>query len=184
MPPLPIADPRHVAPIDLAACPPDALAALGPVLCLHVAGEAHPLSGLRRAARVIAQVRLDSDGPHEQLRFFDARGDCCWRLHLLPDSDYLSWERLLMRMPVESESPARRITETLWRRFAKPHWRACAVRLHAVAEGDRPGLAMSDVMLSTLGLACARRIIRGLAPPASREPPAAWADAAIGSTRS
>ena len=175
MAPLLVANPSPLPPaVDAGACPPDVLASLGPVLCLHAVADPHPLSGLRRAARVIAQVRLDSDGPHEQLRFLDATGACCWRLHLLPDSDYLAWERLLSRLPVESEISPRWPTASRWLRSAAPRWRACAVRLHVVVEGEGLGLAASDVVLSSLGLACARRIVGGLAGPAPKELPVPW----------
>ena len=163
-----------VAALETAACPPDALASLGPVLCLHAEGDPHLLSGLRRAARVIAQIRLDSDGPHEQLRFLDAGGACCWRLHLLPDSDYLAWERLLSRLPVESETPARRSAAPPWRRSVAPRWRACAVRLHSIAEGGGQCLAVSDVVLSSLGLACARRIVDEGLLPGLKAVPVPW----------
>lgn len=140
-------------------CPPDALSALGPLLCLHGAGDAHLLSGWTRAQRLMAQVRLDSDGPSEALHFYDEAGHCSWRLYLLPDSDFHAWERLLSRLPVEAGPPSG------WRRFwsrerrVAPQWHACAVRLHAIADAQGGvRLAATDVDLSRLGQACARRI--------------------------
>lgn len=149
-------------PVAVRACPAETLAALGPLLCLHAPGEPHLLSGWRRARTLCAQVRLDSDGPHEALHFFDDDGVDCWRLHLLPDSDFHVWERLLATLPVQvdGEVAGRRTWRT--KRSALPHWQACALRLHAVSEpGGGVGLAAADVRLSPLGRACAQRIADG-----------------------
>ncbi len=90
-----------------------ALALLGPVLHVDArpAGEsvhlpdsapwpARPeLVGLACAVRVVASVRLDSDGPSECLHFLDASGASIASLWLLPDSDFLAWETLVERLP-------------------------------------------------------------------------------------
>ncbi|WP_395788504.1 hypothetical protein [Aquimonas sp.] len=76
-----------------------ALAALGPLVCLHrrfdqrqLAIDAAPLlAGLR----LQVQAEIDSSGPREALRFVDAHGVAVCQLCLLPDSDFLAWERLL-----------------------------------------------------------------------------------------
>jgi hypothetical protein len=76
-----------------------ALASLGPLVCLHrrsdqrqLAIDAGPLlAGLR--LQVLAEI--DSSGPREALRFVDAHGVAVCQLCLLPDSDFLAWERLL-----------------------------------------------------------------------------------------
>lgn len=154
-------DPVGAPAVGIGACPPEALSALGPLLCLHGAADAHLLSGWSRAQRLLAQVRLDSDGPSEALHFFDEAGTGCWRLYLLPDSDFHAWERLLSRLPVQAE------TVPSWRQFwsgkrrIAPQWHACALRLHVVADtrGD-VRLAATDVGLSRLGQACAQRIAR------------------------
>lgn len=137
----------------------EALGALGPLLCLHAPADPHLLSGWRRACTVRAHVRLDSDGPHEALHFFDTDGVGCWRLYLLPDSDFHAWERLLATLPVHVDGVAS--GRRFWRskRMALPQWHACALRLHAVS--DSAGgiqLATADVVLSPLGRACAQRI--------------------------
>ena len=146
----------------LRACTPADLAALGPLLCLHDAFEAHPMAGWSRASGLVASIRLDSDGPCEALRFTDAAGDCCWQLHLLPDSDFLAWERLIARLPVEADA-ARPWRGGLWPwRRGVSRWRACALRLHALPglRGDATRLAAADTVLSPLGRACADRLAR------------------------
>lgn len=147
--------------IGLAACTPEALSALGPLLCLHDSACPHLLSGWSRAVRVHASIRLDSDGPCESLQFFDAQDHACWRLHLLPDSDFLAWEHLLARLPVEHDRPGKGWLQCLgWHRATLPRWRACALRLHSLPEErSRARLAATEVRLSTLGLSCAQRLI-------------------------
>ncbi|MBP6626836.1 MAG: Hemin transport protein [Arenimonas sp.] len=147
----------------LHACPMPALVALGPLLCLHHAADPHLLSGWRRARRLVAQVQLDSDGPCEALRFYDESGQCCWRLHLLPDSDFHAWELLLSRLPVLPEVRHGAALGPLAVRGLRARWRASALRLHAVAGSGIAAparLAATDVELSPLGQACARRIAR------------------------
>ncbi|MFY2763746.1 Hemin transport protein [Arenimonas sp. MALMAid1274] len=146
----------------LSACTPEALSALGPLLCLHDAADPHLLSGWTRAVRVHAAIRLDSDGPCESLHFYDACGQACWRLHLLPDSDCHAWEHLLARLPVHTDGDAAPRTGLFGRKHAAaPRWRACALRLHALPEERSPlRLAATDVRLSPLGRGCAQRLIR------------------------
>lgn len=149
--------------VALHACPMPALVALGPLLCLHHAADPHLLSGWRRAHRLVAQVQLDSDGPCEALRFYDAAGQCCWRLHLLPDSDFHAWELLLSRLPVLPETNGRAALALPAMRGLRARWRASALRLHAVAGNGIAAparLAATDVLLSPLGQACAHRIAR------------------------
>lgn len=160
----------------LPACAPEALAALGPLLCLHAAADPHLLTGWSRAVRLIAAIRLDSDGPWEALRFFDAAGACCWCLHLLPDSDFHAWERLLQCLPVEADRAASLCASAWpWRRAPQPRWRACALRLHVLPEGRGSArLAATDVRLSKLGHSCAQRITRQAGASAGMEASASW----------
>lgn len=146
----------------LAACTPEALSALGPLLCLHDAADPHVMSGWSRAVRVHAAISLDSDGPCESLCFFDSDGVACWRLHLLPDSDCHAWEHLLGRLPVEADRTRTWSLRSLgWKHAATPRWRACALRLHSLPEERSPArLAATDVRLSALGRSCAQRLIR------------------------
>ena len=147
--------------VGIHACTVEALGALGPLLCLHAPADPHLLTGWRRARALCAHVRLDSDGPHEALHFLDAAGRDCWRLYLLPDSDFHAWERLLTTLPVQVDASG---TQRFWRpkRSLLPHWQACALRLHAVSDaGGGVGLATAEAVLSPLGRACAQRIADG-----------------------
>lgn len=138
---------------------PRSLCALGPVLCLHAASDPHPLAGWSKAHWAAGCVRLEADGPRESICFYTAGGETCWQLHVLPDSDFLAWARLLDQLPVGANGE---VSSRPWlercRRMVRPAWRACALRLHHVPDcsGDSP-LAAADVQLSSVGMACARR---------------------------
>ena len=140
------------------------LAALGTVLCLYRPQQGGELSGWAHAVRVESRTGVESDGLRESLVFFDAEGRCCWRLYLLPDSDFLSWDRLLASLPCRDEVEAAiGVGERLWRRLAGrlrgEQWQACILRLHAVpAAMVRPVLAASLAAVSPLGAATAQRI--------------------------
>lgn len=142
------------------------LAALGTVLCLYRHQEGGELSGWARAVRAESRAGVDSDGLRESLAFFDSEGRCCWRLYLLPDSDFVAWDRLLALLPSREEiEAATGVGERLWRRLAGRllggQWQACVLRLHVVpAEVRRPILAASLAMVSPLGAATAQRIAR------------------------
>ena len=150
---------RYLRPAQLPS--PAQLAGLGTVLCLY-RPESSELGGWQHAMSAHACQGMDSEGIRESLCFSDARGRCCWRLYLLPDSDFLAWDRLVSAYPARPE-PAFEggVAERLWRRLANrlgsEAWRMCALRLQ-VGEGNR--LAASLAPLSTLGAAAARRIAR------------------------
>jgi len=152
----------------VAPCLPHAqhLAALGTVLCLHRHKDGGELSGWARAVRVESRAGVDSDGLHESLAFFDHEGRCCWRLYLLPDSDFVAWDRLLALLPSREEAEATTgVGERLWRRLAGRllggQWQACVLRLHVVSvEAKRPVLAASPALVSSLGATTALRIAR------------------------
>jgi len=181
---------------------PRQLAELGAVLCLYRADHGSELGGWARATRVTVRAGLDSDGLREALHFFDEQGRCCWQIYLLPDSDFLAWDRLLAGLPKdEGGEPAAGVGERLWRRLAGrlrgEQWRAAVLHLHAVRRDDgRDVLAASLASLSHLGATTAREIARAesaegeeladeccCARAASREPVifsgAAYADAVI-----
>lgn len=149
-------------PASMAWPAPAQLAGLGTVLCLYHA-DGSELAGWQQAVSAHACHGVDSEGIYESVCFCDARGRCVWRLYLLPDTDFLAWDRLVARLP---QQPAREaggnVGERLWRRLAGhlggQRWRVCALRLHAVEQGS--GLAASLVRLSTPGTATARRIAR------------------------
>jgi hypothetical protein len=140
------------------------LAALGTVLCLYRSEQGGELSGWAHAVRVESRTGVDSDGLRESLVFFDAEGRCCWRLYLLPDSDFLAWDRLLASLPCRDEVEATiGVGERLWRRLAGRlrggQWQVCILKLHAVAATvAQPVLAASLAPVSPLGAATAQRI--------------------------
>lgn len=146
------------------------LAALGTVLCLYPTRPGGDLAGWGRAARAEARSGMDSDGLRESLQFYDADGACCWRLYLLPDSDFLAWERLASALPGMPPPATAGIAERLWRRLSaglSAHvWQCSVLRFQAPASG--PGFAGSGGVLlkaslatvSALGAAVAVRIAR------------------------
>ncbi|HEX7803274.1 MAG TPA: Hemin transport protein [Pseudoxanthomonas sp.] len=141
------------------------LAALGTVLCLYRPQHGGELSGWAQASRAESQAGVDSDGLRESLAFFDDNERCCWRLFLLPDSDFLAWDRLLACLPAREEvEPASGVGERLWRKLAGrllgEQWQACVLKLHVLPSAARqPVLAASLAMLSPLGASTARRIV-------------------------
>ena len=143
---------------------PRSLCALGPVLCLHAASDPHPLAGWSKAHWAAGCVRLEADGPRESVCFYTAGGETCWQLHVLPDSDFLAWARLIEGLPSFDGGD---VASTHWlercRRVVRPAWRACALRLHVVpgCTGDM-ALAAAEVQLSPLGADRARRIHQDL----------------------
>ncbi|MGV8961268.1 MAG: Hemin transport protein [Stenotrophomonas sp.] len=142
---------------------PRQLAGLGAVLCLYRSGSS-ALGAWKHAVSVVSCQRVDSDGLHESLCFQDAQQRCCWRLYLLPDSDFLAWDRLVERIPAKTEGAivGEGFAERLWRRMAGSlcgeRWRMCALHLHVAGAGQT--LAASMATLSSPAAALARRIAR------------------------
>jgi len=140
------------------------LAALGTVLCLYHPRRGSELSGWVQAVRAESRAGMDSDGLRESVAFFDSESRCCWRLYLLPDSDFVAWDRLLASLPGNDDmGKARSLDERLWRRLAARlrggQCHACILRLHALpAPMMAPVLAASLATLSPFGIATARRI--------------------------
>ena len=91
------------------------LAALGPVLCLYRTQQGSELAGWQQAVRVEVHTGVGSDGLDERLLFFDAQGRCCWRLCLLPDSDFVAWDRLAASLPAGRDADAGGLADRLWR---------------------------------------------------------------------
>lgn len=148
------------------ACTPQLLAALGPLLCLYRADDPHALCGWSWAKSVQACIKINSDGPREALTFFDARYRACWQLYLLPDSDYLNWDKVLSCMRCQLDA-----TQNSWlkqiqappiaRAIGNPIWRACALRLYAVPGlNNEQSLAWADVNLSNAGRKAAEAIAK------------------------
>ncbi|MFT4198408.1 MAG: Hemin transport protein [Pseudoxanthomonas sp.] len=156
------------APAVAARLPPALhLAGLGTVLCLYRPHQGGELAGWRHAHLAVVQRGVDSDGLRERLLFLDAEGRPCWQLHLLPETDFLAWERLAASLPCdpipdEHAGVAERLWRHLARRLSGERWRACALHLHALPW--RPGgtmLAAAPAMLSPLAAAAAEDIARG-----------------------
>jgi hypothetical protein len=178
--------PSPLPPFALNALPtPNALAALGTVLCVYRSrrgdGLGGELGGWQQAVRAETWCGIDSDGWQECLQFRDRDGDCCWRLYLLPDSDFLAWERIQQALPrVDAPLGACRdcgpphdddgVAGRLWRRLshrlAGERWQVSALRLHAlpVSRATRPAcrvaLAASLATVSSLGADMLQRIAR------------------------
>ncbi|WP_411832865.1 Hemin transport protein [Pseudoxanthomonas mexicana] len=163
---LPLQPRNAPSPTTAALPPPQRLAELGTVLCLYRPQLGGELGGWAQAVRVEARAGVDSDGLRESLLFFDRDGRCCWRLYLLPDSDFLAWDRLLSELPASGEADsAAGVAERLWRRLAGrlggERWSASPVQLHLVrARGRAPRLAALPTEVSPLGAATARRILQ------------------------
>ncbi len=152
-------------PATRAALPrPQQLAALGTVLCLYLPALGNALDGWQHAVTAAACLQVDSDGVRESICFFDAAGHCCWRLCLLPDSDFLSWDRLISRLPpLTLDTHELGVGERLWRRLAGRLrgniWRLSAVRLQTAGSRNR-SLAANLATVSALGAEVAARLAR------------------------
>ena len=149
------------------------LASLGTVLCVYRSRYGGELGGWAQAVSAESWGGIDSDGWHECLQFRDRNGHCCWRLYLLPDSDFLAWEQLTARLPRAEAmpSPGDGIATRLWRRVASrvggERWLASVLRLHtmppaqqATMPAPKPVLAASLAPVSMFGADVVRRIAR------------------------
>ena len=141
------------------------LAALGVVLSVFCSRYGGELGGWMHAAHAETWCGIDTDGWQECLQFSDRQGVCCWRLYLLPDSDFLAWERLQAVLP-RSDRPAPRdgsgvckLLHCLSMRSGGPRWQSSIVRLHAL-RGPQTQLAASPALVSPLGKEVVRRIAR------------------------
>lgn len=138
---------------------------MGTVLCVFSRRYGGELGGWTQAARAELRSGIDSDGWHECLQFHDRDGDCCWRLYLLPDSDFLAWEHLQSRLPAAEAmpGPSEAVAGRLWRRLSArvggERWQSSVLRLHALRH-PRPLLAASPASVSPLGIEMLRRIAR------------------------
>lgn len=148
---------------------PDQLARLGVVLCLYRRQPGGELSGWSRAVCAEASAGVDSEGLRESLLFYDRDGQCCWRLYLLPDSDFLAWECLQENLPIQREvassgSVGDRLLRRLTGRVRGGPWQASILHLHALRNGPGFSLSHDTVLAASLGAvsalsaAMARRI--------------------------
>lgn len=145
------------------------LASLGTVLCVYRSRYGGELGGWAQAVSAESWCGIDSDGWHECLQFRDRSGQCCWRLYLLPDSDFFAWEQLTAQLPrgETQPSPGDGIATRLWRRMASrvggERWLASVLRLHTMPQLQAtpvPVLAASLAPVSVFGADVVRRIAR------------------------
>jgi hypothetical protein len=90
--------------------------------------EAMQLAPLLQTRRLVAASAITVEGPREWIDCVDREGRICARLHLLPDTDYLAWDRLLACGKPMVATPARwlrpprpasaRVLRFQWRRLA------------------------------------------------------------------
>jgi hypothetical protein len=87
--------------MPLVACSPDL-----PQRPCRVLVATPTLAPLLRVQWLLAVSEIAPDGPREWIDGLDCEGRPCLRLHLLPDTDYLGWDRLLDRgEPVTAPPP-------------------------------------------------------------------------------
>lgn len=101
------------------------LVALGPLVCLHRREDyeqlrENALPWLARS-RALAISEIDFEGPREALRLYDLDGQPALQLCLLPDSDFLAWERLTQSLPFRADA-AESLCKPSW--MARLLWRA------------------------------------------------------------
>ncbi len=141
------------------------LAALGTVLCVYRSRYGGELGGWAQSVSAEIRCGIDSDGWHECVQFRDHTGDCCWRLYLLPDSDFLAWEHIQSRLPMTESwrPPTGTIASRLWQRLSTrvdgDRWQSSVVRLHALRH-PQPSLAASLAPVSRLGAEMVQRVAR------------------------
>lgn len=143
---------------------PRQLEALGTVLCLYRPQPGGELAGWTQAVRAEVEAEVESDGLRGRLSFLDRDGACCWRLHLLPDSDFLAWDLLADALPQAAPASGDGLAERLWRRLRlrSERWQGSVLRLHATpgARGAQV-MAASLAPVSPLGAVRALRIAHG-----------------------
>lgn len=99
------------------------LAAYGsglPQRSCRVLVETPSLALLLRVHWLLAVSEVALQGPREWIDGIDRDGHPCMRLHLLPDTDYLGWDRLLARgepVPAMPHAPHRQALEANPLRF-------------------------------------------------------------------
>jgi hypothetical protein len=122
--------------MPLAACGPELLALPRGLLV-----ETPELAPLLRVRWLMAVSVIAVDGPREWVDGLDRTGRPCVRLHLLPDTDYLGWDRLLasgepaLAMPDTPHLPA---LDAYPLRFHRRQWAGLDVLRGEVAGGLSP----------------------------------------------
>jgi hypothetical protein len=99
-------------------------------------------------ACIVAHAEVSAYGPREWLSFDDAHGICRARMHLLPDTDYLAWDSLIVECGIERVAAL------------TTHARACEMQQHEAVGTWRARITR----LPTLRLPCLQLL--GLRAPA------------------
>ncbi|MGH8082996.1 MAG: Hemin transport protein [Lysobacter sp.] len=145
---------------------PERLAAVATVLCVYPKRHRDALDGWLAADRAERVVRQDGDSTCEALWFRDAAGRACWRLYLLPDSDFLAWDDAAADLPAHRGREARvgvwANLRRRWLRRLSGRWCAQVLRLQVLRDDAGHCVLLADgAELSPLGHAHARRIAAG-----------------------
>ena len=154
---------RRGANTDAGALPaPERLAAVATVLCLYPRGHHDALAGWLDSVGAQRCVGEEAEPARESILFRDAQGRACWRLYLLPDSDFLAWDLAVGALPHRRNQAAGgrfvRVCRGLWRRLGGG-WNAQVLRLQlAHDEAGRRIVVADSATPSALGLEHARRI--------------------------
>ncbi|MHA6204493.1 hypothetical protein ACXU4B_08730 [Dyella soli] len=116
------------------------------------------LAPLLRTRQLVACSLIGRDGPREWIDCIDASGRPCARLHLLPDTDYLAWDALLVQG--QALPPASLQHERL-------SWRAAGAELLSFRRRRLGALQLLEAeplpRVSPLGRSIARDVARAAA---------------------
>lgn len=145
---------------DAGALPtPERLAAIATVLCLYPRRQHDALAGWLASASAQRCIGEGSQAGREAIVFRDARGRACWRLYLLPDSDFLAWDLAVAGLPAAAPARAAGGIARAWRRWLDGGWSAQTLRLQLASdEAGRRILVADGAEPSALGREHARRI--------------------------
>lgn len=138
---------------------PELLAAVATVLCLYPRRQRDVLAGWLASVSAQRCIGEGVGAAGEAIVFRDARGRACWRLHLLPDSDFLAWDLAVVGLPAaEAQRSRGRLARALRGRLGGG-WNAQALRLQLASDPAGRRILVADASEpSALGLEHARRI--------------------------
>ncbi|SFK39163.1 hypothetical protein [Lysobacter sp. cf310] len=138
---------------------PERLAAVATVLCLYPRRQRDALAGWLASVSAQRCIGEGVAAAREAIVFRDARGRACWRLHLLPDSDFLAWDLAVAGLPAADAERSRGRLARALRGWLGGGWSAQTLRLQlARDEAGRRILVADAAEPSALGLEHARRI--------------------------
>lgn len=138
---------------------PERLAAVATVLCLYPRRHRDALAGWLASASAQRCIGEDAGAGREAMVFRDARGRACWRLYLLPDSDFLAWDLAVAGLPAAALGRGEGRLARALRGWFGGGWSAQTLRLQLASdEAGRRILVADGAEPSALGLEHARRI--------------------------